>query len=125
MKKEFDEYKESVKSESVKRAKTEAYESLLREAGVSEKRIKSVLKVADTDSIEFDNDGKVKNSEEKIKSIQSEWADFIVTETVKGADTANPATNVSGKRTKEEILAITDTVARQQAMAEQPELFGI
>lgn len=121
---EFEDYKADVNAKEKKASKEKAYRDLLKEAGVSEKRIDSVVKVSDLSNIEFDDDGKVKDSKSIINNIKSEWADFIVNQTTQGAKTAQPpANNGSGKKSKDEILAIKDTVERQKAMFENKELF--
>lgn len=125
LKAEYDEFKQKTEAEATTRAKSEAYEALLKEAGISDKRIKSILKVTDLGEIELDADGKIKDAEKRKEAIKSEWEDFVVTEAHQGANTATPPANSGSGRTKEEILAIKDTVQRQQAMAENPELFGI
>ena len=61
-------------------AKEAAYREILKAAGVSEKRIDSVIRVSDIDGIELGEDGKVKDAEKLTNSVKSEWADFIVTE---------------------------------------------
>lgn len=83
------------------------------------------MKVSDYDSIEFDDDGNTKNAEELTKAIKEEWADFIPTTRVDGANMANPPANNGNKttKTKEEIRAIEDPVARQKAMIENASLF--
>lgn len=124
LKEEFDNYKADVDKKAAKAVKEDAYRSLLKEAGVSEKRIGSVLKVSDVDSIELDKDGKIKGSDKLIDSIKEEWADFIETGKTVGAPTATPPANVGGgKMTKEQIFAIKDTAERQKAMLENKELF--
>ena len=90
-------YKAEVDSKEKLTKKTEAYKNLLKEVGVSEKRLDSILKVTDIDSIETEDDGKFKNADELKKSIETEWADFIVTEGVKGADFNNPPANNGGR----------------------------
>ena len=74
-------------------AKESAYRDILKAAGVSEKRIKAVLKVSDVDSIELDADGKVKDADKLTDGIKSEWADFIESTSVKGAQVQNPPQN--------------------------------
>lgn len=93
---EFDEYKKGVEEKAIKQMKTDAYRELLIEAGVSEKRISSVLKVSDVDGIEIGDDGKIKDADKLTENIKSEWADFIATEGKKGADVANPPSNTGG-----------------------------
>ena len=126
LKNEFEDYKNDISEKNKKASKTEAYKALLKEAGVSEKRIGSVVKVADIGAIELDDEGKVKDADKILESIRDEWSDFIETESKKGAKTENPPKNNGGTAmTKEQILAIKDTSERQRAMAENHELFGI
>lgn len=125
MKEEFDEYKAEVEAKATKATKEEAFRALLKEVGVAEKRINSVVKVSDIDAIELDKDGNIKDADKLKDSVKEEWNDFIQTEQTKGADTSNPPQNNGGKKTREEILAIKDTAERQAAMAENHELFGI
>jgi hypothetical protein len=125
MKEEFDEYKAEVEAKATKATKEEAFRALLKEVGVAEKRINSVVKVSDIDAIELDKDGNIKDADKLKDSVKEEWSDFIQTEQTKGADTSNPPQNNGGKKTREEILNIKDTAERQAAMAENHELFGI
>lgn len=126
LKTEFNDYKNDVGEKEVKASKIEAYKALLKEAGVSEKRIASIVKVSDIGSIELGDDGKIKDADKLTESIKNEWADFIETKSEKGAKTENPPANNGGKTmTKEQILEIKDTSERQQAMKEHAELFGL
>lgn len=124
IKEEFDEYKKTIKAEKTKAEKTEAYRKLLKEAGVSEKRIEAVLKVSDIDSLKIDDKGVLEGTDDLKKSIAEEWSDFIEKTGVQGAQTANPpASGGKTTRTKEEIMAIKDTAERQKAMLENKQLF--
>lgn len=97
MKEEYDKYKSDVDAEKTKQKKSDAYRELLKETGVSEKRLASVLKVTNLDEIEFDEEGKLKDSDKLKESIKKEWSDFIGKEDKKGANTDNPpADNGSG-----------------------------
>lgn len=126
IKEEFENYKKDIKSKETKAAKEDAYRALLKEVGVSEKRIPAVLKVSNVDSLELDENGSFKDVAELKKSIKEEWSDFIPTEGTKGADTSTPPQNNGGSTmTKEQIRQISDPVARQKAMAENPALFGL
>lgn len=99
LKAEFDKYKEDQAAKDVLAKKTAAYKELLKEAGVSEKRIDSILKLksADFDSFEIDDEGKIKTADELKKSIKEEWSDFIVQEGKQGANTQVPPTNQGGE----------------------------
>lgn len=124
LKKEFDDYKNDISAKELKSKKSSAYRDLLKEAGISEKRLNSIVRVTDLDKVELDDEGKIKDSEELAKNIKNEWSDFIVTESTHGANVSNPPSNTGGgKKSKDEIMAIKDTAARQQAMLENKELF--
>ena len=125
--KAFEEYKAGVEAKQEKSKKAEAYKALLKEAGISDKRFDAIVKVTDIDSLELDDDGKIKGSDDVLETIKTEWAEFVVTETTKGASTENPPSNNYGdkKMTVEEIDAIEDTAERQRVMAENHELYGI
>lgn len=126
IKEEFEGYKtEQTKKES-HAAKEKAYRALLQEAGVSEKRLESVLKVSDVDSVELDDKGSIKGADKLTESIKSEWADFITTTETRGAQTSNPpANNNSGAMTKADIYKKDDhgryvmsAAERQKALLE-------
>jgi hypothetical protein len=77
---EFKEFKKTVDAEKQHANREAAYRTALKEAGVSEKRIDSIVKLkkADIDALEFDGD-KIKDADKLSDSIKSEWSDFIVT----------------------------------------------
>ena len=124
-----DALKADIAAKETKKAKTDAYRELLKGANIDEKRIATILRAeAPTiDKIELDADGKIKNAEQYTESIKSDWADFIVTQSAKGANTATPPANggTATTKTKEDILKIKDAGERQKAIAENPTLFGI
>lgn len=124
----FEAYKNEQTLKETEAAKGEAYKALLAEAGISEKRIPSILKVTDLKNIELGDDGKIKDAENHIKDIKTEWADFVTKTTTVGASTPNPSNATGGTvkySSKEEIYKITDPATRQKAIAENRELFGI
>ena len=122
---EFDKYKSDQAIKAAKEAKENAYKKLLKDSGVSSKRISTILKVTDFSKIEMDDDGGIKDSDNLKNTIKDEWSDFIVNETEKGAEVPKPPENKGGKISKEDILKIQDPVERQQKIAENHELFGI
>ena len=124
LKEEFKEYKKEIEEKATKDNKSKAYKELLKEAGISDKRIEAVLKVSDVDAIEFDDEGNVKDKDDILKSIKEEWSDFIQSANVKGAETETPPANTGGQTmTKEDIMKIKDTSERQKAIKEHLELF--
>lgn len=116
----FETFRKDVETEKVLTAKKDAYKSIAKDAGLSEKGIEKALKYADWNSIELDDDGKVKDAKTHIKNIKEEWSEHIVTTERVGAQTATPPTTNNGSviRTKEEIMKIKDTSERQKAWAE-------
>ena len=89
---EYKKFKKETEEKATKAKKTDAFRKILKDAGISEKRMDSVLKVSadEIESIKFDADGKVTNLEELTKSVNENWADFKVTEQQRGADVNNP-----------------------------------
>ena len=124
-----DALKADIAAKETKQAKTDAYRELLKGANIDEKRIATILRAeAPTiDKIELDADGKIKNAEQYTENIKSDWADFIVTQSAKGTNTATPPAHggAATTKTKEDILKIKDAGERQKAIAENPTLFGI
>jgi hypothetical protein len=116
LKEEFENYKNDISAKETKSKKESAYRQLLKDAGISEKRIDAVLKVSDIDSIEFDDEGKVKDADKIKTSIKEEWSDFIQTTQTKGASIPNPPSGSNNAvKSREEILKIKDTAERQEA----------
>lgn len=101
---EYDEYKADVSAKATQSAKEKAYRELLKQAGISDKRFDSIIKVSDMSKVEIDKDGKVKDPKAIVDNIKSEWADFIVTEGKQGAKVSTPPANNPTKAfTKEDI----------------------
>lgn len=126
LQKEFDDYKADIEAKNTTAKKEKALKDILKEIGVSDKVIENVIKVSDMSKIEFDDKGEVKGKEDLKKSLSSEWSGFIATKKNEGANPANPpANNGNSTMTKEQIRAISDPVARQKAMLENPTLFGL
>lgn len=129
--KAFEDFKNEQTAKETRAAKEKAYRELLISAGISEKRIDSVLKVSDLEKVELE-DGKIKGADELSKSIKTEWADFIVNTQIKGADTHNPPANNNGAAlTKADLYKkdergryVMSTAERQKALAENPNLFN-
>lgn len=119
IKEEFADYKKGIESEKTKTEKTNAFKALLKEIGISDKRIDSVTKISDIDGLKLDKDGKIEGVDELKKNLSEEWADFIEKTGTQGAKTATPPASGGGKaKTREEIMEIKDTAERQKAWAE-------
>lgn len=107
IKEEYDNYKSDISAKETTRAKQAAYRDILKAAGVSDKRIDSIVRVSDIDSVELDESGKIKEAEKLTESIKNEWADFIVSTNTKGADTATPPTTSKKSFSREDIDKMT------------------
>lgn len=124
LKGEFDDYKANVENEKTAASKTKAYKEMLKEVGIADKRLDSVLKVTDLSKIKLAEDGTIEGVDDLKKNVAEEWADFIEKKSTKGASVSKPPANNSGSaKTKEEILKIEDAAERQAAIAENIELF--
>ena len=117
LKEEFEGYKTEEQKKATTAAKKSAFEKLLKETGIAEKRIASVVRVSDIDSIELGADGKIKDADKLTENIKSEWADFISTETTKGAETTTPPANNGGDGSD-------DTSAVDRIIAQRAQMYG-
>lgn len=116
----------------VRNKKAAALKALLdsEECTLSDKGKEKAIKYTSLDDIELDTAGKVKGGKKLIDSLHEEWADYVTTSETRGVSTtgndgAGNIGNNSGKtKTREEIMDIADPIARQQAIAENHDLFG-
>lgn len=102
---EYADFKAGVDADKVKAVKEKAYRQLLQETGISEKAIDKIIKVTDLSGVEVDDKNNVKDKTEIIKNIKTEWSDFIITQTERGADVANPPSNIGGSTFEKMSLA--------------------
>lgn len=128
VKRDFDTYKQEQETKAARGAKETAYRALLKDAGVSEKRLDTVVKAAMADGVldglELDEKGAVKDAAKLTETVKVEWADFIVQTQTQGAHVPNPPANGGGTfSSKDEIMKIKDPTARQNAIASNMELF--
>lgn len=104
---EYEAYKTEQTEKAAHEAKLSAYRELLASAGINEKTIPSILKVADVNNFEIE-DGKLKDSEAITEQIKQDWNGFIVTEETAGAKTQTPPGNDTPARyTREQIATMT------------------
>lgn len=128
LKKEYEDYKSEQGRKAARAAKESAFKDVLKDANIPEKHFAKIIKYSDIDSLELDDKGKITTAKDVLKAIKDEWSDHIETTTEEGAPPPKPPANTGGTNkptTKAEIMAIKDTAARQQAIAENPGLFGI
>ena len=119
----FDAYKQQVEGEKVSAAKTAAVRKALRSAGVNrEEFIDLLLAKIDLEKVDMEGD-EVKDPDALLNPLKGSYAACFGTVTDKGTPPANPPAGGGKGLTKAEILAIEDTSARQEAIANNLELF--
>lgn len=122
----FEDYKKEVAGKELRAKKEAAYKEVLKDAGISEKGMAKVLKYTDWDTVEIDDDDKIKDAKKHIKEVKEEWSELIVKEGARGAETSHPPKNSGGgTMTKEDIYKkdehgryVLDATARQKALSE-------
>lgn len=116
---EFDTYKKGVEAKETRSAKEKAYRDILKDANLSEKGIEKAIKYAEWDKLELEEDGKLKDASEHVKSVKEEWSEYVTTTNTAGANTTTPPANNGGNSvTRSDIMKISDSAARQKAIAE-------
>lgn len=128
--KAFEDYKAQVATQKEKAAKETEARRILKDMKIPEKYFDKIIKYSSDEvaGIKIDSEGNVTGTDAFTKAIETDWSDYKTEEGKRGADTANPpAGNGKGKTygSKDEVMAIKDPVARQQAIADNHELFGI
>lgn len=129
LKEDFEGYKEEQAKKETRAAKETAYRAFLREAGISEKRLDTVIRCSDVDGIELTEKGAIKGADRLRESVMAEWSDFIVETHIEGANTPNPPANTGGGTvlSTDEIMKVDDYRERQQLWGERiaanPELY--
>ena len=119
-----DKLKTEVQNKETTAKKSSAFKAFLKEKGYSENGIGKIAKYGGyIEKVELDEDGKITNSDKLMSAVESEWSEY---KPQTGTQRHTPVTPpVGGKAvpTKEEILSIKDTTARQKAIAENMSLF--
>ena len=116
-------YRDQVETDKANAVKSTAVRAALKAAGVNRDEFAELLlgKV-DLSKVELDGD-KVKDADGLIAPLKGSYAGCFGTVTDKGTPPANPPAGGGKGMTKAEILAIEDTSARQEAIANNLELF--
>lgn len=124
---------DKIKAENAERESTERSKKVLsdylKEQKYSDTAIKLINRNGFHKSVEFDDDGKPKNLDAVLKTIQADddFAGFTPKVKESHHEPATPPKNEGGKTkmTKEEIMAIKDDAERQQAIKDNLSEFGI
>lgn len=121
--KAFEDYKKDIEGKAELDKVKNAYRSLLKAQNVSEKRIDTIIKLTDFADLKLTKEGKIANEDKVIERIKEDWSDLISTESEHGTQVETPPGN-SKTMTRDEIMKIKDTSKRQEAIANNLELFG-
>lgn len=119
----FEDFRKQTEQDAEAAKVKAAYRKLLADEGIGEKWLDRIMKGQDFSNIKLDKDGNLADSDKLKDAIEKEWGDVKTKVTTKGAEVENPPRTGNGKMTREEILKIEDTSARQKAIAENIELF--
>lgn len=114
LKQSFDDYKAEIAAKEAKTAKETAYRSILKDANLSDKGIEKAIKYAEWDKIELEENGNVKGASDHIKAVKEEWAEYVTTTTVTGANTINPPENNSSGAVDLGTLSMEEYIAARK-----------
>lgn len=95
---DFEAYKADQAKAATKNAVKDAYKALLKEAGVSEKRIDAIMKVTDTTEMKLDESGKLVDADKHAETIKNDWSEFITNKGQQGAGVDNPPPSGEGAK---------------------------
>ena len=118
-KKLYTDLKEADDKKAARSAKEAALRAVYADAGIAEKYVGSLLRIADYDKVEVGKDGKAKNHDALVEAAKADNADFIPSVKRESAGAATPPANGAGGKTKmskADIMKIADTAERQAAL---------
>lgn len=119
----FEDYKGQVARDAETAKVKAAYRSLLIEEKIGSQNIDDILAITDFSGMKLKDDGTLDGVDDLKQGITSKYGRFIVSTRQRGERVDNPPKGGNGRMTKEEILGIKDTAARQKAIAENLDLF--
>lgn len=111
---DFEAYKNEQTAKESKATKDAAFRALLKDAGIPEKRLDVIMKVTNLDEIELDKDGKIKDADKHTETVKTEYADFIVTTSERGADVATPPAKGNSQDQDLGSLSMKDYIAARK-----------
>ena len=128
LEKKFNDYKVEVEAKNARATKEQAVRAYYESKGIKGKNLDIAIRGSrsEIDGVELDGD-KIKDSTVLDALISGDFSGLVSKTNRTGAKTENPPANSGGgtAKTKAEIMAIKDPIARQQEIANNPELFGI
>lgn len=99
-----DKLKNEIQSKETTAKKTSAFKAMLKEKGYSENAINKITKFGGyVDGVQFDDEGKMKDTDKLIESIEKEWSEY---KPVEGKESHTPPTpHKTEEKPKNEIAA--------------------
>lgn len=124
--KAFEDFKKGITAKETRAAKEKAVREYLTSKNITGGNLDIAMRglSAEIDAAELDGE-KIKDTKPLDDLIGGTFKGLVVTSTVTGTQTANPPANGgTSTMTKEQIMSIKDTAARQKAISENHTLFG-
>lgn len=124
----FEAYKQAAAEKEAKAAKEKAVRAYFKEKSITGDNLAIAMRGARDEIAAVELDGEaIKDTAALDALIGGDFAGLVTTTTTRGAATATPPTNTGTGSTmsKADIMAIKDTATRQQAIADNPALFGL
>ncbi len=124
-KKKYEDLVAENQARDTRAAKSSAYRKAAETAGVGSQYLDLLVKAnrEEIDKLELDESGAIKDADKYVEGLKSSLKDYIPEKGAKGVTVDQPPKNTGGKRTREEIMAIKDATERQQAIAENIDVF--
>lgn len=92
---DFEAYKTDIAAKETAAKKKSLYRTLLKDAGVDEKRLDAVVRLTDFSAMELDGEA-LKDADKLTEGVKKEWADFIPSTGTQGAKVDNPPAGNNG-----------------------------
>lgn len=123
--KAFEDFKKDIANKETRAAKEKAVRAYLETKNITGGNLDIAMRglSAEIDAAELDGE-KIKDTKQLDELIGGTFKGLVVTTTQTGTQTATPPANTGGTMTKEQIMSIKDTAARQKAISENHTLFG-
>lgn len=119
----FEDYKGQIAKDAETAKVKAAYRKLLIDERISDRTIDAILNATDYSGMKLKEDGTLEGVDDLKNGITEKWGGFRVTTRQRGEKVDNPPSTGNGKMTRDEILSIKDTSARQKAIQENLDLF--
>lgn len=105
---DFDAYKAQVEKDKTAAKKGAALDAVLKEAGVERESFRAQLRKGwDMDSVELEQDGKIKDKAALLSRIKADYPDFIGTVNTEGTKPLTPPPGGSKTYTREQLKGLS------------------